>query len=97
MQNDDEGIYDVAQVIDRLTMKTKTRTETIDYDSDSKEEPKGLTARIHQLLKNLIGIPIRLKMTARGEILNIDIPDEEAEKLRTVGDALKYLHEKMGN
>jgi acyl carrier protein len=27
---------------------------------------------------------------------DIDIPDEEAEKLRTVGDALKYLHEKQG-
>jgi acyl carrier protein len=27
---------------------------------------------------------------------DIDIPDEEAENLRTVGDALKYLHEKMG-
>lgn len=28
---------------------------------------------------------------------DIDIPDEEAEKLRTVGDAMKYLHEKMGS
>jgi len=27
---------------------------------------------------------------------DIDIPDEEAEKLRTVGDALKFLNEKMG-
>jgi acyl carrier protein len=27
---------------------------------------------------------------------DIDIPDEEAEKLRTVGDALKYLHDKTG-
>lgn len=27
---------------------------------------------------------------------DIDIPDEEAEKLRTVGDALKFLDEKMG-
>jgi acyl carrier protein len=27
---------------------------------------------------------------------DIDIPDEEAEKLRTVGDALKYLHDKIG-
>ena len=25
---------------------------------------------------------------------SIDIPDEDAEKLRTVGDALKYLQEK---
>lgn len=27
---------------------------------------------------------------------DVDIPDEEAEKLRTVGDALGYLHQKMG-
>jgi acyl carrier protein len=27
---------------------------------------------------------------------NIDIPDEEAEKLRTVGDALSYLNSKVG-
>ena len=27
---------------------------------------------------------------------NIDIPDEDAEKLRTVGDAVKYLNEKVG-
>ena len=26
---------------------------------------------------------------------DIDIPDEDAEQLRTVGDALKYLHDKM--
>ena len=28
---------------------------------------------------------------------DIDIPDEEAEKLRTVGDALTYLHTRMGS
>ena len=27
---------------------------------------------------------------------DIDIPDEDAEKLRTVGDALGYLHTKIG-
>jgi acyl carrier protein len=27
---------------------------------------------------------------------DIDIPDEDAEKMRTVGDALTYLHEKIG-
>ncbi|MHC4235217.1 MAG: acyl carrier protein [Planctomycetota bacterium] len=27
---------------------------------------------------------------------DIDMPDEEAEKLRTVGEAMKYLHEKVG-
>jgi len=27
---------------------------------------------------------------------NIDLPDEDAEKLRTVGDAIKYLNDKVG-
>ena len=27
---------------------------------------------------------------------DIDIPDEDAEKLRTVGDAMKYLDDKIG-
>jgi acyl carrier protein len=27
---------------------------------------------------------------------DIDIPDEDAEKLRTVGDAMAYLHTKIG-
>jgi acyl carrier protein len=27
---------------------------------------------------------------------DIDIPDEDAEKLRTVGYAMNYLHEKIG-
>ena len=27
---------------------------------------------------------------------DIDIPDEDAEKLRTVGDAMNYLHQKIG-
>jgi acyl carrier protein len=27
---------------------------------------------------------------------NVDIPDEDAEKLRTVGDAINYLNQKLG-
>ena len=39
---------------------------------------------------------VELVMTIEKEF-DIDIPDEEAEKLRTVGDALKYLHDKLGS
>jgi acyl carrier protein len=28
---------------------------------------------------------------------NIDIPDEDAEKLKTVGDAMAYLNKKIGS
>jgi acyl carrier protein len=30
------------------------------------------------------------------EKFEIEIPDEDAEKMRTVGDAIQYLSEKMG-
>jgi len=31
------------------------------------------------------------------EEFNIEIPDEDAEKIMTVGDAVKYIEEKTGN
>lgn len=31
------------------------------------------------------------------EEFGLEIPDEEAEKLTTVGDALNYLHQKLGS
>ncbi len=31
------------------------------------------------------------------EAFGIEIPDEDAEKMTTVGDALKYLNQKLGN
>jgi acyl carrier protein len=31
------------------------------------------------------------------EEFGIEIPDEEAEKIATVGDAIKYIEEKAGN
>jgi acyl carrier protein len=30
-------------------------------------------------------------------VMEFDIPDEDAEKLRTVGDALSYLNQKVGS
>ena len=38
---------------------------------------------------------VELVMAVEKEF-DIDIPDEDAEKLRTVGDAMNYLHEKIG-
>jgi acyl carrier protein len=31
------------------------------------------------------------------EEFSIEIPDEDAEKMTTVGDAVKYIEEKIGN
>jgi acyl carrier protein len=30
------------------------------------------------------------------EEFNVEIPDEDAEKMKTVGDAIKYIEEKAG-
>ena len=31
------------------------------------------------------------------EEFNVEIPDEDAEKMKTVGDAIKYIEEKTAN
>jgi acyl carrier protein len=39
-----------------------------------------------------------VELVMEGEkVVNIDIPDEEAETLRTVGDAVGYLNQKMAS
>ena len=46
------------------------------------------------------GAAVRSKQKSSMEFekeFNIDIPDEDAEKLRTVGDAIGYLNSKMGS
>jgi acyl carrier protein len=39
---------------------------------------------------------LEFELKALEEEFGIEIPDEEAEKLVTVGDAIKYIEEKAG-
>ena len=59
-----------------------------------KEDVKMETSFINDLGADSLDT-VELVMAFEKEF-DIDIPDEDAEKLRTVGDAMNYLHEKIG-
>ena len=59
-----------------------------------REKPTNEASFIEDLGADSLDI-VELVMEFEKEF-NIDIPDEDAEKLRTVGDALGYLNQKVG-
>ena len=78
--------------------KTEVADRIIEIVAEKMDKPKAeITAE--KSFVNDLGADsldtVELVMAFEKEF-DIDIPDEEAEKLRTVGDALKYLHEKTG-
>jgi acyl carrier protein len=60
------------------------------------------TAKVKDIIEKELGVE-REKLTDGASVMefekefNIDIPDEDAEKLRTVGDAITYLNAKIGS
>ena len=65
---------------------------------NAREEASDATATIEASFIEALGADsldiVELVMEFEKEF-NIDIPDEDAEKLRTVGDALAYLNSKI--
>ena len=67
----------------------------VDHLGVAAEEVKLESSFIDDLGADSLDI-VELVMEFEKEF-NIDIPDEDAEKLRTVGDAIGYLNTKMGS
>ena len=69
----------VQQLIAKeLNVKESEVTESASFDGDLKADSLDV---------------VELIMALEDEF-SIDIPDEDAEKIRTVGDAVRYLEEK---
>ena len=69
----------VQQLIAKeLNVKESEVTESATFDGDLKADSLDV---------------VELVMALEDEF-NLDIPDEDAEKIRTVGDAVRYLEER---
>jgi len=85
----DENLF--TNIPSRIMVKVPIPLQNSDTDL---LEPGDLIIKVQDNYADSLDT-VELVMAFEKEF-DIDIPDEEAEKLRTVGDALKYLHEKMG-
>jgi hypothetical protein len=81
VNNDGSAI--LKQQIDRMRMKIETGDGQIaEIDSASEENPQGQAATLAPLLKALSGHPFTVTMTARGEIKDVQVPEEIVEALK---------------
>jgi hypothetical protein len=95
-----DGSADLTLTIDRIAFDRTTPQGAIKYDSADAAEPDGDAKALARALKPLIGMSFAFRMTARGEITDLELTpatkkrlDEAPGLLNTLGgkDNLKHI------
>jgi hypothetical protein len=83
-----DGVADMTQTIDRVRTKIQGPGEPFEFDSESGKAPEGqIAALLTPLLKSLVGAEFSFKMSGRGELSEIKVPQKLLESLRKAGPA----------
>ncbi|RUL89140.1 DUF6263 family protein [Tautonia sociabilis] len=91
---EEDGSARLSQTIDRVKVLQKTPFVEISYDSAAEageEAPSGPSAMLKQVVDALIGFRVVLVMTPRGEVRDVELPEETLERLRSAGPAAAAL------
>lgn len=86
---DSKGVATMSQTIDRMRMDMTSGAGgvNIKLDSADKKKPEGLSAMIAPLLDGMVGKPVAMKITARGEISDVKLPQEMLDAFKKVPGA----------
>lgn len=77
-----DGIAEVTQSIERIQMKMDSPFGAMELDSDSEKEAEGFGAMILPGLKAVVKQVVKFKVNARGEVSDIELPEEMIENLK---------------
>jgi len=84
----DDGIATVEQSIDRVQMEMQAPGQPeMKYDTSSKDAPTGYAAMVAPLFKAMTAEPFVVKMSPRGEILELKMPAGLKETLAKIPGA----------
>lgn len=84
---DDEGVATLTQSFTRLAIKTTApEAEPIVYDSDANTRPTGAAKAIAAGIRPLVGAKFTVRMTPRGDVVEVQLPKETEEALATLPD-----------
>lgn len=85
----DDGTAKISQKVQRIKMNLKaTPNVEFQYDSASDEEPTGsIAANLTPILGALVGATFDVTMNSRGEIVEIQVPDDVVQALQKVPNA----------
>ena len=83
----------VEQSIKRIELNSVTPTEvgtqTVSVDTDNKDRLKDLAKKLYKQVFKLINTKYTVKMSARGEILDVEIPKESMEAIRQAPSSMQ--------
>lgn len=72
---DADGVASITQTFDRMRMKMESpQGIMLDYDSASDKEPEGMVKMFASVLKAMVNKPISMKVTPRGEVSDVHVP-----------------------
>jgi hypothetical protein len=88
---EDGGAARLVQTIDRMRVALESQFLSFSYDSNDDAPAEGQAAMLEPVVKALVGVPIVLVMTPRGEVREVEVPDELVQRLKDAGPAAQAL------
>lgn len=90
----DDGTAIIAIMIPTFTIvATGPNGQEVRYDSTSEEEPQGYAAMLMPLGKELSSIEVEFKMSPRGEVSELKIPQGLLDVVKSVPSGKKYAQD----
>jgi hypothetical protein len=83
----DDGSAVLDQKIDRMRMTIEAGGQKVEVDSAAKEEPQNQAAMLAPMLKAFTAKPFKVTMSPRGEITEVEVPEEMVEALKNTPGA----------
>jgi hypothetical protein len=82
-----DGSAAMSQVIDRMQIKVEGPAGKFEIDSSKKGDaaPPGPLAGLGKMVEGLVGVPVDVTISARGEVLSVNVPDKMMEAMKTAG------------
>jgi hypothetical protein len=87
----DDGSARVAQTIERVRVSLDSQFASFAYDSQDEAAGEGPAAMLKPVIDALVGSRVVLVMTPRGEVNDVEVPDEMIERLRNAGPGAQAL------
>lgn len=91
LEVDDQGTATVSVQIAAMSMLASGPDgQEVRFDSESTDEPQGYAAILRPLGKRLSESEVQMKMTPRGEISEVKLPEELSEAVKSIPGGKKF-------
>jgi hypothetical protein len=94
LEVDDQGTATITVQIAAMSMLASGPDgQEVRFDSESTDEPQGYAAILRPLGKRLSESEVQLKMSPRGEVTDVKLPDELSEAVKSVPGGKKFAED----